>query len=139
MIFGTNAPKFVTGSTTVNLDYVTVDTNLADVQEIEHTSVITGVRNYVVLGDYAEIKINMNLYKYDSPSIKFQEIYQYTHDNVYFYLHNDGNAFQDSGSNNVEFHITKIEPYYIDNVNYNEGLKIELKSRKYIDLIQLVV
>jgi hypothetical protein len=137
MIFGVQAPKFVYSSTTYNLDYVNVNPTFIDGDFIEHVSVITGKRFYILKGNYAEFTITMNLWKYTSPTpkAKFQELLGFYQNQygVEFFPHRDAPSIKNSSNAVVLFRITNLEPFYLETAQYRDVLNITFKSTGFID------
>lgn len=132
---------------TVTLDYAKLIPSWAEPDEIINESVITGVRDIIALGDYSSFKVIVYLWKYSGLIAKFEEIYAFNHDDVWFYPHRDGDVLdaglgkpmQDSSGDEVEFHITHIRPFYYqyERVPQNTpkiALEITFISKDYIDL-----
>jgi hypothetical protein len=132
-LFGTGSAKMqISGSTTSSLlDYSIINPEFIVPDEKDYKSVITGHKSFMTLGDYSNFKVQVNLWKYSSPKIKFQELYSYLHNNVYFWPHADGKAISGSTNLPVEFHITDIKHSYLDNYTFNDVLNISFVSNDY--------
>lgn len=140
-LFGTSFPKMVSvsGNVTANFEHSLIETEWVEPNIIEHKSVVTGARNYLTsesdgFGDYSNFTVTLYLSKYDSPAIKFNEIYAFNHTDVYFYPHSDGNPVRDSSNNNVVFHITDMKLNYLDTPDFKDVLVVTFKSKKYTNL-----
>ena len=151
MIFGLGDCKFVgTGtpdSNTVEIGYSILTPTWNDPRVIEHQSAVSGKRNWITLGDYAQFKVTVYLYKYTFPSSKFSTLVSYLHQLVYFYPHVDGSvsgdglgkAIQNSSSTNVKFFISAITPYYMNNANdLKDIVDIEFVAENYVDISKSV-
>jgi hypothetical protein len=131
-LFGTGSAQFQkSGSAVVKLEYSRLYPEYVITDEIEHKSVLTGHKSYSTLGDYSRFKVEVNLFKYTSSVAKFNEIYQYYHDDVYFWPHSDGKAISGSDRNPVEFHIVGMELNYLDNIDYKDLLTVEFDAIDY--------
>ncbi|MEW6506406.1 MAG: hypothetical protein AB1432_01540 [Bacteroidota bacterium] len=142
MIFGVQAPKIVSGSTTVNLDYAVLDPKFCVADVVEHTSPLNGDKTFILKGDYAEFKLEIYLFQYGNTSArkaKFLEIYGLRKELVDFYPHRDGGAIKDEDGNIVKFAIVDCFPYYFQNEATHDALLIYLKSTKYIDTTKSLV
>lgn len=132
MIFGSGSAQFQkSGSSVCTLDYSNLYPEYFITDEIEHKSVLTGHKSYTTLGDYSNFKVEVNLYKYSNPLSKFNEIYQYIHDDVYFWPHNDKKAISGSNGQPVKFHITNMELSYLKDFNYKDLLTITFEANDY--------
>jgi len=140
MIFGSGSAKIqeVSSTSSVILDYSTMEASYIEPDEDEHTSVLTGYRSYTTLGDYSSFKVNINLFKYgniNSQINKFKELYGYIHKNVYFWPHADGRAISGSDNQPVPFHVTDMKIIQLDN-NYKffDTIQMQFNSIKYTDI-----
>ena len=132
MIFGSQAPQFknTAKTQTVNLDHAIMDPNWFSVREIEHESVINAHREfYKVANPHAEFAVTIHLFKYDFPNSKFDEIYPYLHQDVYFYPHRDGGPLNDANGTEILFHITDMQAIYLEQPSYYDVLIISFKSK----------
>lgn len=139
MIFGSQAPQFKNTSKTqtVDLDYAVMDPNWFSVREIEHESVINAHREfYKVSNPHAEFSVTIHLFKYPFPNSKFDEIYPYLHQDVYFYPHRDGGPLNDVDGNEILFHITDIQALYLEQPAYYDVLIITFKSKDPISFTE---
>ena len=111
MIFGASGSMFeTTTGTKVYLSSSILYPNYDLEEETVNKSIFTGKSYYNYLGSYMEFKVTVHLYKFDSPITTFNDLYQYNHQNVYFYPHWDGDAIEINGSTDKAlFHITKME------------------------------
>lgn len=142
MIFGIQAPKIISGSTTVNLDYAVLDPKFCMADIIENTSPLNGDKTFILKGDYAEFKLEIYLFKYGNASAqkaKFSEIYSLRKELVDFYPHRDGGAIKDESGNVVKFAIVDCTPYYFQDEVTHDALLLSLKSTRYIDITKSVV
>lgn len=135
---------------TVLLEHSLLTPSYAEPDEAVHSSVLTGIRSIVTNGDYVSFRVIVHLFKYDDPGAKFAEIFAYNHLDVYFYPHEDGSAIGDDlgkaisdgsdwfdSSDFVEFHITKIKPFYLNyeqSHDANDSCEVEFIAKKYVDI-----
>lgn len=139
MIFGISKPKFVFSATDYFLDYAVLAPNYSIPQSEEQVSILTGHRELVEKGDYAEFTVLVHLHKYADPRAKFEELYPAYRQTVKFYPHRDGAALQDINGDDAMFMITEMKPGYLSNLVNFDILTITFKSKDYIDLSDQVV
>jgi len=137
-IFGSSAPKFVydlggVNEATVLLDYCIITRDDPDVRKIVHESELSADRDFITRGDFWEFEVMVNLYKYEDPRNKFEEIYQYKNLNVALWKHRDGSAFLDSSGDEVLFYIDEITPRNLTRLDYKDVLFIRFLSLKEVD------
>ena len=136
MIFGSQAPQFknTAKTQTVDLDHAVMDPNWFSVREIEHESVINAHREFYKVSDpHAEFQVSIHLFKYDNPNTKFDEIYPFLHQDVYFYPHRDGGPLNDSDGTEILFHITDMQAIYLEQPYHYDVLIISFKSKDPIN------
>lgn len=136
MIFGSQAPQFknATKTQTVDLDHAVMEPNWFSVREIEHESVINAHRGFIKISDpHAEFQVSIHLFKYANPNSKFDEIYPYLHQDVYFYPHRDGGPLNDSDGVEILFHITDIQAIYLEQPYHYDVLTLTFKSKDPIN------
>lgn len=137
-IFGIQAPAYKLSGTTYNLDYAILSPNFIQGDFIEHKSVITGDRYYILNGNYAEFSILINLYKYTSPTPKNKYIELASLYNsglgVEFFPHRDAPSIKNSSDTVVLFQLTELTQTYLDNYLFRDTLKLTFKALKYIDI-----
>lgn len=139
MIFGTSYPKLKSGTTIYQLGKSLIDPSFAEPNLVEHRSIINGFKSWRIKGsgDHASFRITMNLFKYESPRVKFEELYVLNHQYVKLMLHQDsGLWFQDVDGNDADFFISLMLPFYLQTAppNYQDRLLIELQSQKALNL-----
>lgn len=142
MIFGLGSPKFVYNATDYLLDYCTMDPSYISPDVVEHNSIISGHKEFVPKGDYAEFKLYINLFKYSNPRAKFEELYACNHKDVIFFPHREGIAIKKAGTSGVTdclFFISEMLPHYLENLWKYDLLEITLKAKDYVDLSNQVV
>lgn len=128
-----------------------------DPQFAEGISPLTGYRNFEELGDYSEFEVIVNAFKYDgtaafgsySTSGILNKLRAYAYKDVIFYPHKDGSTagdglgkpMKDSLSNNVNYYITEVKPYYIEGLPLSKNklrILMRFKSREYTDITKIV-
>lgn len=135
MIFGVSGSKFQSsGGSEVLLENSILTPNWVDSQYIEKTSIVNGNKTFDTLGDYSDFTVLVHLFKYNSPVTKFQEIYQYNHNDVYFCPHLDGSYIKTSTNATASFTITDMKLGFLDSYNQYDILTIKFKSKTYTDI-----
>ena len=140
-IWGTSAPKFIYDNgggseATVLLDYVVITKNAPSYSYIEHVAEIEGSKEFHKKGKHWAFELKMNLFKYASPVAKYDEIVAYEGLLVDLWQHRDGDAFQDSGSDNVLFILKEVIPFNLNQYEWKDGLILKFESTEFIDLSQ---
>lgn len=127
-ILGTTYPKFIVGSTTVNLEHTNNNKFIYTTAEIEHKSILSGLKSHVNCVDYNGFEIILYLYKYADSKAKYQELMLYNHSSeVIYYPHSDGNAYRDPAGQDLKFQISKIEPFYLSQIVEYDALLLTFK------------
>lgn len=132
MILGRLQSKFVVGGTTVLLDHSKLNPKFLIPNEIEHVSILNGVRNYILIGDMSELTIILNLTKYSDPVSKFNEVNSFKHSECLFYPNRDGYPLKDYEKNDALFYISEVTPYYLTNDDFYDLVLITFKNRKAV-------
>lgn len=131
-MFGTQYSKFVSGSNTVLFEHSNIIPSYFVGDYVKHESVLTGFINYVNLKDVSKFEIDINLFKYENPDYKFNEIMEYRNKLVNFYPHYDGEPIKNIYNEPVDFKITEIIPYYLTQDSYYDAVKLIFKSSEYV-------
>jgi len=143
MIFGTGAPKFIYNPTGLNeevlLDYAIIIEDKPEADFLIHESIFTGHREFINLGKYWTIKLNINLYKQTYAETYFNTIKQYEGLEVRFFRHRDGDYVKDNLGAEVPFFLETIDESYYKTPDYKDLLTLKLKSTKYVDMLQGVI
>lgn len=137
MIFGTGSVKFERSGSEVLLENCLIEPNYTLRNIGIRTAVYDHYHTYEFHGDYSEFTVRLNLWKYDSPTTKYNEIYPYLYKYVYFWPHADGNAISGSDGNHVAFFINSIKHEYLLNDEADAGedvLYINFKSVDYTNI-----
>jgi len=160
-IFGLGPAKFTgTGdpdSGTVILYASVFMPAFTDPQFAEGVSPLTGYRNFEELGDYSEFEVIINAYKYDgtsafgtyTTSTILTKLRSYAYKDVVFYPHKDGSTagdgngkpMKDASSNNVNYYVTMVKPYYIEGMPFSKNklrIMMRFKSRTYTDITKVM-
>jgi len=135
MIFGTGSAKFEFSGSEVLLEHSNLYPNW-DISNIGRTvSIYDHYTTYDNFGSYAEFTVELNLFKYDDPTIKFNEVYPYLYKTVYFWPHVDAPAASASSGQPLTFFIKNMQHRYhsSDYVN-NDILEITFSSLDYVDV-----
>jgi hypothetical protein len=132
MIFGVQAPKIVSGSTTVNLDYAVLDPKFCVADVVEHTSPLNGDKTFILKGDYAEFKLEVDISKHEDKNTFFSQLKNLENQLVVFYPHKDEQAIKDLAGNDVLFFLT-VEPFYFNNEVDQDMILLTFHSVGFID------
>lgn len=140
-MWGYSYPKIKYGTTEYNLGKSLVETNFGETNIVIQQSIINGRRHFVKKSDpLATIRITMNLFKYDDPAVKFEELKVLQHATVKLKLHVDGaNYLIDVYDNEADFFVTQFTPYYLKTTtphDYRDKLFIELQSAWPLNLVE---
>jgi len=135
MIFGSGSSKFEFSGSEVNLEYSNLYPNW-DITNIGNTvSVYDHYTTYDNFGSYAEFTVDVNLFQYNDPNTKFNEVYPYLYKTVYFWPHSDGPAVSGSGGKPLPFFIKGMShKYHSNDYVQNDILSITFVSLDYIDV-----
>lgn len=100
MLFGTTAPKFVYGGTTVTMDYTIITKNEAIRDSILHQSIINGHTEEIIRGKHWLYELQMYLFRVSTDeytiAAKYAEMKKYEGLDVKLYRHSDGGTFKSS-------------------------------------------
>ena len=131
MIFGISESKFTYSGSTVLLDHSNLIPQYMIPDNRENTSVITGHKALINLGDYSSFDVVVELHKYTASSAAFTNFYSYLHKNVYFYPHREGQAISGSNNAGIPFNITEMEINYLNNTDFDVRLKMHFEATGY--------
>lgn len=131
-IFGTTEPKYITvvGSTTVALPYSQVISSEPSTDYVEQRSELTGERQFLPRGTHWVVEIQVNLWKYSSPTpaTKYATIAGHRGAKVYLYLHSDGNPFYKSAGVSAAFVLKEVSPKWVTDTDYKDILILRFES-----------
>lgn len=138
MIFGYTYPKVKLGTTEFLLGHSLVEPSFAEPDIVPHQSIINSFRSWKVKGgDHASFRITVNLFRFNSPVDKFEELAVLNHQYVKLMLHQDsGLWFKDIDTNEADFFITLMLPFYLKTSppDFKDRLLIEFQSQKPLNL-----
>ena len=142
MLFGTQAPKFVVGSTTTYLDNCKY-TVTQETDYIEQTSIITGHKEFVVKGMHRVFDVIVYLYKSGS-SDSDRAFYHLTLHGLRgqsgsFYQHRDGQADKNSSDTNISYTCVLVEDFYLTDAKFEDCVRLVFKSKDYVDTTKSVI
>lgn len=142
MLFGSGSSKFQSGATTVLLEHSLIEPDYCIRNISTTTSVYDHYHTYDFHGDYSEFTVQLNLFKYDSPVDKYNEVYNYLYTNVYFWPHVDGVAISGSNNEGMLFFIDEMKHKYLFNdeaMAEQDVLYIHFKSLSYTSVSGSIV
>lgn len=143
MIFGSTAPKFVVdpqgASHTVVLDYIVVTKDEPEQDILIHESIFTGHREIIIKGSYWVYECDLHLFKYWSPTTKYNTLKGYVGNEVSFYRHRNGDVLRDSSGNEVMMLFESMDEAYYQTPDYKDLLKLRFRSLKYVDLKESLI
>lgn len=106
--------------------------------QLNHRSVITGVKTNTHLGDYGEFKVVVRLWQYSSAKNKFTALYSYYHTDINFAPHRS-QIVQDSTTAFVTCYLKTFRPIYYKNfINY-DAVELTFSTNKYHDITKLLI
>ena len=136
-IFGDAEPQFALYSnveTIVHLDNTVITKDETTVKKIINESEIDANRSFVFLGEYRELEVVINLFLYDNPQAKMNEIYSYLNAQIAFWKHRDGLPFQNNEGDNLPFIIGEVIPFNVDTFDFSDKLLIKFLQSTGMDL-----
>lgn len=105
--------------------------------QLNYRSVINGNRTNTHLGDYGEFKLIDFVWKYASPSSRFNTLYDYYHSNVYF-SPQGREALQDSSSALITCYVKELKPFFYKNNRNYDAVLITFETNAYHDVSKLI-
>jgi hypothetical protein len=138
MFNGLSLPRFTTDTAALDLDFITVIKDEPINDNIVHKSILNGAQRLVIKGSHWGFEVNVNLWKYDNPKAKYDEIFSFQYTMGKLQRHRDGSFIQDSSGNDVYFILTECVPYYLKagylaDPNY-DCMIVRFLSSEYVDL-----
>lgn len=134
-IFGSEAPKFNYNGIDVLLDnWVTLKFEPEGDNEVIQESEIEDKRNFITHNKFWIFEGLIDLYKYNSLSdirTKFEEIYQYNHQDVVLYKYRDGFPFFTKDINEATFRL-EMFPKDLDTLDCKDLLLLRFTSNEGI-------
>lgn len=125
MIFGISHSLFTYGTESVELTSSNMTTDYSIPDEIEHVSIVNGLRSYIDLKDKSEFTVTM---LQDVTSGIFTTIKSYQGKTVNFYPHSGSDAIKNTAGNNADFILYSVEPYYLYTPDNYDIIKLNFKS-----------
>lgn len=119
---------------TVLIDYWKMLKNEPDPDRLMNQSKISGKRSYVQKGDHWVLEGHINLYKYNDPQSKLEELAFYKGKEITLWLHRDGNQFKNNDGDDCPFILDELEPFYLTTIDYQDAVRVKLISLEYVDL-----
>jgi hypothetical protein len=140
-IFGISYPKFIVGATVVLLDHSVILQDKVIPDTVSTQSILTGHRDFTLLGKHWRFVTQLNLFRYSDPKVKYNEVKAYEGTTVdELYRRSDGLPFKDSASVPVKFRIVSInEGYLARTPDYKPMIEIIFESIEYVDITKSVV
>lgn len=138
-IFGTGEPVWVYDRGGVN-EYSIVFYNAYDINfqpntvYIEHESEIDLERDFIFRGSHYTLDFKINLYKRTNPLADFNYIIAKKGLKGSVYLHNGGKLLKKSDNTDALFILKDVVPFYLETVQWRDGLYITLESCSPVDL-----
>jgi len=129
------------------LSYAVLDPEWNEGRIIMHQSSITGKKNFIAKGYYANFRVIVNLHKYTNPSASFNTFMTYLHQLVYFKPHVDGAVKGDglgkfirneTDTANQTYFLSDIIPFYRNGINKLDTLKFNFIASNYVDITKTV-
>ncbi len=131
MIFGSQEPKFIVGITEIILNHAEMQPDFLKPILLEYASPLDGVRNFIYLGDYAQFRIQVNLF--EAIGVTFSQLKVLEKNLCVFFPHKDGDAIKDKFGNNALFLISDVKPFYLNNENKFDMVEITFRCIGFID------
>jgi hypothetical protein len=130
MILGSNKSFIDSDGVAILLNHSTTDQNFYLNRDIEHVSIITGVKTHSVLGDYQEFTVIERCWQEENPAEKMNEILSLRGQLVNFYLFGSSliaNCF-----------VSYIKPFYFRDLKNYDACVIFLQPTLYQTLGSIV-
>ena len=127
-IFGTDKSYIVNGATTITLNKSQTSISFFQNQDVEHRSILTGVRTHSQLGDYSDFTVTERLWQESDPKAKFQAIMALEGLTITFYLHGTATI--------ADCYVSFIRPFYFKNLINYDGVVIFLTPVRYTTISQ---
>ena len=124
MIWGNEKSYLVDGVTAIALNKSQTSINLFQNQDIEHRSILTGIKSHSSKGDYADFTVTERLWQETDPKGKLNLILACVGKTVLFWL---------QGSTSVaDCYVSYVKPFYFKNLRNYDGCVIFLEPIRYI-------
>ena len=138
-IFGDGSPQFAINFGLPNQNIVVLDNYLITkdeptIKKITNESELAADRNFTYLGEYWELDVQVNLYKYANPPVQFTTFYSFKNQNVVLWKHGDGSYYKDANGNPALFYIDEITPFSLNQFDFSDCLLFKFLSLTGIKL-----
>jgi len=143
-IWGESYSQFKTSdSRVITLGHSIIKPTWQEPNQLEHRSIINGVRSYVEISkDFASFDVVVNIKSFGVPATagaeKLWEIMRENHTTVKFMPHVDfAHYLKTAGGAEATFYITRMIPYYFKTEPHvlHDRLLITFKSLVYVDIL----
>lgn len=135
-LFGTTAPKIVSGATTVNFDHATILKNEPEYERSVHENSVSLDRNIICYGAYWTFEIRDNLFQYGSPATKYAAIKALLHTDVTLWAHRDGEAFRNAIGAPVPFAFNRLHEITLRDTDFIVALRLQFLSLGYVEMFE---
>ena len=135
-IHGIEAPKFVSGATTVDLDYAIIKENKPVTSTRMNESEETGIRDFKAYA-HRRVVIQMQIFQETDAADKYREVIPYLYTEVTLYLHRDGNQFKDADGGTVPFYFERCQRINLTDdtdIGNNEAIILTFISTMPVDM-----
>lgn len=134
MIFGLEAPQIKIGNEIIVLEKSNLQPDFLTPVVIEYVSPLNGDKNFIVLGDYAGFRIQINSFETISATTLFLLLKAKEKNLCVFFPHKDGQPIKDKAGNDCLFFISSVKPYYLENDVEFDMVEITFNSVGFVDL-----
>lgn len=136
MLFGSSAPKFVVGVSTLLLDYVVVEKDEPVLDMVEQKSKLTGHKAFFIKGKHWEYHLSQHIFKMTGGADK--TYYQNAKNNFEgqigsLHRHRDASAFAS------QFILYSVEEYYLSKYKQEDVIIYKFKSVDYVDITDTLI
>jgi hypothetical protein len=128
-IFGTQAPKYEIGGTTVNLDFSNILRDEPEINVAVHQSKLSGDRYIVNRFKHWNFDVMINLFKYSSPLNFYQLLKGHEGQLVdKLWRHRDGDFFKDAAGDPVKFYLAEVTAAALENILWRDLVLLRFQS-----------
>ena len=120
--------KFSSGETEVNILY-SVATPQTNNEDMEHKSIITGVRHFVTVKEHLDFDIVVFLFKYANQPAALSLLQSYVNTLVDFAPYSE-DYIRDSYGDKVKYYFESIKKYCLDDIEALPVLVLSFKATK---------
>lgn len=133
MIFGLEQPQIKIGEEIIVLNFSNMQPDFMTPLFFEYVSPFNGDKNFIYLGDYAQFRIQINLFETASHDALFAQLKGLEEQLVIFYPHKDGAAIKDKFGNDILFFVNAVTPFYLNNENEFDMIELTFSSVGFVD------